>query len=144
MARIPDASDFARIWSGLAAKDRRRIVRSVNRGTKMQDRKEAALAVVLARRQQRFWRIAWMIAPVISLAVSAFVDTGTSLVQFIANALLGAAVLTGMSVYFMRRARRAETLNLDHATHGATRRSTLDDHADVGARLRDRLGRRKL
>lgn len=123
--RIPDSEEFTRLWSQVAARDRRRIVKAVNRGVQLDSRKEAALAVVLARRQQRFWRVAWLLGPVIALLVSWALDLGDSTVQFVANALLGAAVLMGMSVWFSRRAKRAEELNADHAIHG--RRQGQDD-----------------
>lgn len=121
MPRIPDAKDFNRQWSGMGASDRRRIVKAVNRGEQVESRREAALAVVLARRQQRFWRVAWLLGPVISLVVSWVLDLGGGGVQFVANALLGAAVLMGMSVWFNRRAKRAEELNTDYAVHGRRR-----------------------
>jgi len=124
--RIPDAKEFTRQWSGVLARDRRRIVRAVNRGEQLDSRREAALAVVLARRQQRFWRVAWMLGPVISLLVSWVLGLGGGTVQFLANALLGAAVLMGMSVWFSRRAKRAEEINTEHAVHGIKRAKPSD------------------
>lgn len=116
--RIPDSEEFTRLWSQVAARDRRRIVKAVNRGWQLESRKEAALAVVLARRQQRFWRVAWLLGPVIALLVSWAIGLGDGVVQLVANALLGAAVLMGMSVWFSRRAKRAEELNTERAVHG--------------------------
>lgn len=118
MARIPDKDEFRRTWSTVGASDRRRIVKAVNKGEQLPSRKEAALAVVLARRQQRFWRVAWLLGPIMSVLVAWLIDLGGGLVQLAANALLGAAVLMGMSVFFTRRARRAEELNTEHARHG--------------------------
>jgi len=117
--RIPESEDFARLWSQVPGGDRRRIVKAVNRGQQLDSRKEAALAVVLARRQQRFWRVAWLLGPIIALLVSWAIGLGDgTTVQLVANALLGAAVLMGMSVWFSRRAKRAEELNHERAVHG--------------------------
>lgn len=117
--RIPDSEEFTRLWSQVPARDRRRIVKAVNRGEQLDSRKEAALAVVLARRQQRFWRVAWLLGPIIALLVSWAIGLGDgTVVQLVANALLGAAVLMGMSVWFSRRAKRAEQLNTERAVHG--------------------------
>ncbi len=119
--RIPDQDEFARLWSQVPTGDRRRILRAVNRGRLLDRRKEAALAVVLARRQQRFWRYAWLLGPLIAVPLAAVMgmdDAG----QIVAYALLGAAVLLAMSVYYTRRARRAEQVNADHAIHGRRKR----------------------
>lgn len=118
VARIPDTDEFRRTWRNVPAGDRRRIVKAVNKGDQLPSRKEAALAVVLARRQQRFWRVAWLLGPVISVLVAWLIDLDGGLVQLLANGLLGAAVLMGMSVFFTRRAKRAEQVNTEHARHG--------------------------
>lgn len=116
--RIPDPDTFARRWSAMAVRDRRRVVRAVNRGLLLQDRKEAALAVVLARRQQRFWRIAAIAAPVVSIVVGVLISPGAGLAALIGNAVFGAVVLAGMGLFFFRRAQRAEALNEQFAVHG--------------------------
>lgn len=121
MPRIPDEDEFARSWSQVASGDRRRILRAVNRGRLLDSRREAALAVVLARRQQRFWRVAWLLGPLVAVPLSFALDVRGS-VAIAANALLGAAVLLAMSVFYTRRARRAEELNADHAVHGRRHR----------------------
>lgn len=122
MPRIPDQDEFTRLWSQLPMGDRRRILRAVNRGHMLDRRKEAALAVVLARRQQRFWRWAWLVGPLIAIPVAVLMPTIEGRGPITAYALLGAAVLLAMSVFYTRRASRAEELNTDHAVHGRKRR----------------------
>ena len=121
MPRIPDEDEFRRLWGQLTTGDRRRILRAVNRGRLLENRREAALAVVMARRQQRFWRVAWLLGPVLGfpLAIVLGID---GIGQQVAYALLGGGVLLAMSAYYLRRARRAEELNADHAVHGRRRR----------------------
>ena len=120
--RIPDQDEFARLWQQLPSGDRRRILRAVNRGELLDRRKEAALAVVLARRQQRFWRYAWLMGPLIAVPMALLLPGVEGTGSTIAYGLLGAAVLLVMSVLYTRRARRAEELNADHAVHGRRRR----------------------
>ena len=117
MPRIPDEDEFRRLWSQVSTKDRRRILRAVNRGEVMERRKEAALAVVMARRQQRFWRFAWLLGPVLAFPL-AFVLGIDALAQQVAYALLGGGILLVMSAWYSRRARRAEEGNLQRAVHG--------------------------
>lgn len=121
MPRIPDKDEFNRLWSQVAASDRRRILRAVNRGQLLDSRHEAALAVVMARRQRRFWRFAWLLGPVMAVPLANVLGI-EGLEQQVAYALLAAAVLLAMSVFYTRRARRAEELNADHAVHGRRRR----------------------
>ena len=121
MPRIPDKDEFARLWSQLTTRDRRRILRAVNRGELLERRKEAALAVVMARRQQRFWRWAWLLGPVLSIPLAQLLGV-EGLGNQIAYALFGAGILLAMSIFYTRRARRAEELNADHAVHGRRNR----------------------
>lgn len=102
--------------------DRRRILRAVNKGHMLDRRNEAALAVVLARRQQRFWRYAWLLGPLIGIPVAVVMPTVEGLGPTVAYGLLGGAVLLAMSAYYTRRAKRAEELNADHAVHGRRHR----------------------
>jgi len=122
MPRIPDPDEFARQWALVDGADRRRILRAVNRGEQLDDRRDAALAVVLARRQQRFWRVAWLLGPVVALLVALLIDLDGGWVQLVANGLLGAGVLMAMSVWYSRRAKRAEESNTEHAVNGRKRR----------------------
>ncbi len=121
MPRIPDQAEFNRLWSQVSTGDRRRILRAVNKGEVLESRKEAALAVVMARRQQRFWRFAWLLGPLMAIPLANLLGI-EGLGQQAAYALLGAAVLLAMSTFYTRRARRAEEGNTDHAVHGRRRR----------------------
>lgn len=108
MTRLPDEAEHRRRWAALEISDRRRIVRAVNRGERLEVRKDATLAVGLARKQQRFWARAWLLGPVIALV---FARDG--LVPYLANALVAGLLLGGMSWFWHRRAKRAERENLD-------------------------------
>ncbi len=121
MPRIPDQAEFNRLWSQIPVSDRRRILRAENRGQVLESRKEAALAVVMARRQQRFWRWAWLLGPLMAIPLANLVGI-EGLGRQAAYALFGAAVLLAMSGFYTRRARRAEEGNTDHAVHGRRRR----------------------
>ena len=93
-------------------------MRAVNRGTRAESRKEAALAVVLARRQQRFWRGALVLGPVLAVLVAVVTDTSDDVAVILANAALGALGLAAVSWWWLRNARRAEALNTEHALRG--------------------------
>lgn len=120
MPRIPDQDEFNRLWSQVSVGDRRRILRAVNRGQVLDSRKEAALAVVMARRQQRFWRWAWLLGPVLAAPLAILVGI-EGIGQQAAYVLLGAGMMLAMSSFYTRRARRAEEGNIDHAVHGRRR-----------------------
>lgn len=105
------------MWSQVPVADRRRILRAVNRGQVLQSRREAAMAVVMARRQQRFWRFAWLLGPVLAVPL-AFLLGIEGAADITAYALLGGGILLTMSVFYVRRARRAERGNTERAVHG--------------------------
>lgn len=94
-------------WAALSFRERRRILRAVNRGRAVEDRRDAALAVGAARMQQRFWRWAWLLVIPVSLLS---LREGTE--QFLTSLALGLGLVGGMSWFFHRRARRAEEANL--------------------------------
>lgn len=94
----------------LDRKERREIVRAVNRGVAMPRRRDAELAIGVARRQQRFWTRAWLLGPAI-----AFVQVIVTPIGWQEGLLLGAwgALLLGMmAAWWWTRARRAEMENL--------------------------------
>jgi hypothetical protein len=107
VVQIPDRDEHRRRWSALGMADRRRIMRAVNRGEPVADRREALLAVPLARQQQRFWRRAWLIGPLLSL-----VFAGQGWQTVVANALVASLILGLMSLFWLRRATRSEHANL--------------------------------
>ena len=111
MAKIPDREQYRRQWAELGLKDRRRIVKAVNRGQALDNRKEAALAVATARNQQRFWSKAWLMGP-----IGALFTIGSGWEVYVINALLLTLIMGAMSWFWLRRARRAEEINLAAAT----------------------------
>lgn len=121
MARIPDPQAHRKQWAKLDWRTRRRIVRSVNRGRALEDRKEAGLAVGVAQGQQRFWRWAWLLGPLAALFV---LDEGVGV--YLGNAGLATSILGLMSWFWYRRAQRAEGLNRDVALGRSKRRHTPD------------------
>ena len=90
--------------------ERRAIMRAVNRGRAVEDRRHAPLAVAVAQRQQRFWRAAWLLGPTIALAQGAL--TGLPPEQVVLLAAWGTLVLGAMAWWWWSRARRAEFVNL--------------------------------
>ena len=90
--------------------ERRAIVRAVNRGEAMPRRRDAELAVGVARRQQRFWSRAWLLGPGIAL-----IQVLVTPIGWLEGALLaawGTLLLGMMAAWWWTRARRAELENL--------------------------------
>ena len=108
VARIPDKKEHARRFAELPLADRRKIGRAVNRGQPVEKRAHAVFAVGVARRQQRFWRYAWLLGPVIGLVQLPFVEFEAALF----NLAFGTLVLGAMAAYWHWRARQAEAANL--------------------------------
>lgn len=108
MARIPDKDEHQAKLLRLDFKERRAIVRAVNRGRAVENRAHAGLAVGVARRQQRFWKVAWLLGPIIAAVQLIFSDVETA----VTNGIIGTVALGMMSVYWLWRAKRSEELNL--------------------------------
>jgi hypothetical protein len=125
VAKIPDKAEHQRQFAGLAVSDRRAIIRSVNRGRAVDQRKLAPLAVGVARRQRRFWRVAWLLGPVVGLT-SLFGTT--DLMVALLNSAVATLALALMSWFWYSRARRAEALNLELAQ---SRRDRERSHAQA-------------
>lgn len=115
-------------------RERRRIMKAVNRGKALDDRRDALLAVNVARQQQRFWKWAWLMGPAVSVL---FFDQGWQAV--LANALVATLILGGMSAFWYLRARRSEHANLEAvglapspsaAAHDADEEDEADDAPD--------------
>ncbi len=110
MVRVPrrssDASDHRTAWAALDFRDRRRILKAVNRGQAVEDRREARLAVGAARHQKRFWKKAWLLGPVLSLFA---LTSGAA--AYAVNAVFATSVLGLMALFWYRRADRAEHAN---------------------------------
>lgn len=90
--------------------ERRAVMRAVNRGREVAERRHAPLAVGVAQRQQRFWRAAWLMGPTIALAQGALTDLPPE--QVVLLAVWGTLVLGAMAWWWWSRARRAELANL--------------------------------
>lgn len=106
--RIPEGAEYRQRWAQLDRPARRRVMRAVNRARALDKRNEAVLAVALARAQQRFWRVAWLLGP----ALGALLAYDQPVTAIVANAGLAAAVFGVLAVFFRWRARRAEEVNL--------------------------------
>ncbi|MDP9023272.1 MAG: hypothetical protein M3N57_11390 [Actinomycetota bacterium] len=103
----PDPDAHRQQWSKLDFSTRRRIVRAVNRGRALDDPREAALAVRVARNQQRFWRWAWLIGPVAAMLL----QRRSGWVAMAWNAAVAGVLFAVMAWLFHRRAQRAEAAN---------------------------------
>ena len=133
MAKIPETkAQERRTYGALTASERRAVARAVNRGKAVDKRKHAPLAVVLARRQMKLWRRAWLLG----LVVGAVGFTDGWQVALV-NGVIGMAMLGLVARYWFVRARRAETANLaivERSSPKAKRsgaRSTSPAKADV-------------
>jgi len=91
--------------------ERRAIMRAVNRGEGMTRKRDAELAVGVARRQQRFWSRAWVLGP--SIALVQVLVTPISWMEGLLLAAWGTVLLGMMAAWWWTRARRAELNNLD-------------------------------
>jgi hypothetical protein len=90
--------------------ERRAIVRAVNRGTPMARRRDAEIAVGVARRQQRFWSRAWVMGP--GIALLQMLVTPIGLLEGLLLAAWGTLLLGMLAALWWTRARRAELENL--------------------------------
>lgn len=108
MADLPDRNEHQRRFMALDNAERRTIIRAVNRGQAVEVRKHAPLAVGVARRQQRFWRWAWVFGPIMVAVNVALVPLEVALL----NGALVTLALGAASTFWFRRAKRAEALNL--------------------------------
>ncbi|GGI09509.1 hypothetical protein [Egicoccus halophilus] len=148
MVKIPDAAEHRRRFAALPLSERRAVVRAVNRGVAVDKRKHAPLAVVLARRQMRLWRWAWVCGA--AIGAIGVVDGWQAM---LVNALIGTTMLGLVGRHWFVRARRAEQANLALAEgRGRGQKRSSSGRARAGAhatgtappareRLRERLGR---
>jgi hypothetical protein len=144
-----DAARINQAFSRLDRGERRAILRAVNRGVAVERRKDAEIAVGVARRQQRFWKRAWLIGPFIA-GVQALV-TPIGVRDGIILAVWGTSVLGIMATWWFKRARRAELRNLElivrrrggtgtkSTAGGASTRAISTSSAKGGGRRRSRL-----
>jgi len=107
-----DARRLNERFALLSRTDRRAIVRAVNRGEALEKRRDAELAVGVARRQQRFWSRAWLLGPSIAI-VQVLVIPTLSWQEGVLLAVWGSLLLGMMAAWWWTRARRAELLNVE-------------------------------
>ncbi len=106
---IPEGQAFRDAWAKLDKDARRRVRRAINRGRPVDTRKEARVAVAMARSQLRFWRWGWMVGPLVVFALT--FAQGIEVAVF--NTAIVTVVVAGMALFFRRRAQRAESRNLE-------------------------------
>lgn len=105
--RIPDKDEYQRQWASMTWSERREILKAVNKGQAMRQRKQARLAVATARQQQRYWRWAWLFAPLVALILI------PNWVSVAINAALLAILMGSFSWWRHRRAAASEQANLE-------------------------------
>jgi hypothetical protein len=118
VVRVPDPDTQRRQFAELPVSSRRQVMRAVNRGRAVDDRRLAGHAVVVARRQQRLWRWVWVVGPVIGLT-----QIGLGWQAVVAAVLLSTITMGLMSRFWWGRARAAEAANLALTGSGKRRRS---------------------
>jgi len=128
-----DARRLNARFAELDRADRRAIVRAVNRGIAMDKRRDAELAIGVARRQQRFWSRAWLLGPAIAVFQVAITPIGWQ--EGLLLGAWGALLLGMMAAWWWTRARRAELENLKVAGARTTLPRTDATDDDGGGRL---------
>ncbi len=111
MAMSPDEKqryrELQQQFADVTTDQRRAIVRAVNRGQPVENRRHAPLAVMIAQRQIRFWRWAWLIAPALGIGQLFVAEPQVALM----NGLFGTMVLGTLAWFWMRRARQSMDAN---------------------------------
>lgn len=130
MATKDERKERQRRFSTLSTQERRAVVRSVNRGRPVDQRKHAEHAVHIARRQMRFWSWSWLIGPAVGIAQIGQLGWQVALL----NAGAASLALGAMSAFFYLRSRRALEANVallsrrDAARLGEGEASGRDGH----------------
>jgi hypothetical protein len=117
--------------------ERRAIIRAVNRGEAMPRRRDAELAIGVARRQQRFWSRAWLLGP--AIAVVQVLATPIGWMEGLLLAGWGALLLGMMAAWWWTRARRAELGNLEVLGPRGPRTAVREDGRSAASGRRSRL-----
>lgn len=107
VVRLPEKAAFDKKWRSMTWGQRREVLRTVGRGQAMRKRSDARLAVMAARQQQRYWKWAWVIGPVVSLMLI------PNWVAVVVNAAVISAVTGAFAFWKYRRATESEAANLD-------------------------------
>jgi hypothetical protein len=139
VAKTPDRAEQQRRFMALDPAERRAVMKAVNRGQAVEVRKHAPLAVLVARRQQRFWKWSWLLGPILGAVQLLLVPVEVA----VFHAGLATLGLAAFSVFWYRRAARAERLNLELAD--GRRRSGTSSGRPAGGHLpgQERRGGRK-
>lgn len=103
-----DPDGLRREFATLPLSSRRAVARAVSRGRAVEDRKLAAYAVMIARRQQRLWRWMWLTGPAIGLT-----QIGGGAEAAIAAVVVSTVTMGLLARWWFVRARRAEMVNLE-------------------------------
>ncbi len=111
MVRLPDQAAFDKKWRSMTWGQRREVLRTVGRGQAMRKRSDARLAVMAARQQQRYWKLAWLLGPVVSLLLI------PNWIAVLVNAVLISAITGAFAWFKHRRARESEQANLERLQH---------------------------
>lgn len=104
---LPSGEQFTKEWDRLDKVARKRVRQCASRAEPAPNRREAALAAAMAVNQQRMWKWAWLVGPVV-LALLRFPD-GPQVMLL--NFGLGLVVFGLMAKYFTWKARKAERVN---------------------------------
>lgn len=104
---LPTAEQFRKEWDRLDKDGRRRVRQCANRAQPAPNRREAALAAAMAVNQQRMWRWAWLLGPV----VIALLRVPDGWQVMLANFGLGLVIFGLMAKYFSYKAHKAERVN---------------------------------
>jgi hypothetical protein len=135
-----DARRLNERFALLGRAERRAIVRAVNRGEGMPKRRDAELAIGVARRQQRFWTRAWLLGP--AIAVVQVLVTPIGWQEGLLLAAWGSLLLGMMAAWWWTRARRAELINLATIGPRGLGSGSRDRGRDTGQSVRGGTGRR--
>lgn len=133
-----DAARLNEAFSRLDRGQRRSILRAVNRGQALPDKRSAELAVGIARRQQRFWRRAWLLGPIIAVIQASFTPIGVQ--ETLLLAAWGTLLLGMMAFWWWSRARRAEELNVAYLVQRGGRPSFGGSASALGGTSPSRPG----
>ena len=105
--KLPTSDEHDRLWKAMDLADRRVILRQVRKGQPATSRKQARVAVGIARQQQRYWRWAWLLGPAIALLLA-----GRDLLQLAISAVLGTVAMGTLAWWSHRKAVASEQANL--------------------------------
>lgn len=107
-ATLPDSAEHNRLWKAMDMADRRAILKQIRRGEPAPNKKQARVAVGIARQQQRYWRWAWLFGPAIAVLFA-----GRGILELVLSATMGTVVMGALSYRSLAKAKQAEAASLD-------------------------------